>query len=233
MVDPEDGFVENNSDVDESDMELSDVEEESNSKAIISKTIDDDDDVDPELIDDDDDDDDDVDIDDEDEINNMNSEDEINDSNINIAMKENRKQKIFELSDSDEDSDDDTYLQKFDQNIQEDTIDKYHPELHHHNYDDIKHLSKTVRNENGVIIDPLHRTVPFITKYEKSRVIGERAKQINNGANPMVEIEPTVIDGYLIALKEFEEKKIPFIIKRPLPNGGCEYWKLSDLEILV
>lgn len=233
MVDPDDGFVENNSDVDESDMELSDVEEESNSKAIISKTIDDDDDVDPELIDDDDDDDDDVDIDDEDEINNMNSEDEINDSNINIAMKENRKQKIFELSDSDEDSDDDTYLQKFDQNIQEDTIDKYHPELHHHNYDDIKHLSKTVRNENGVIIDPLHRTVPFITKYEKSRVIGERAKQINNGANPMVEIEPTVIDGYLIALKEFEEKKIPFIIKRPLPNGGCEYWKLSDLEILV
>ena len=49
----------------------------------------------------------------------------------------------------------------------------------------------------------------------------------------MVEIEPSVIDGYLIALKEFEEKKIPFIVKRPMPNGGCEYWKLSDLEILV
>ena len=42
-----------------------------------------------------------------------------------------------------------------------------------------------------------------------------------------------MIDGYLIALKEFEEKKTPFIIKRPLPNGGCEYWKLSDLEVLV
>ena len=49
----------------------------------------------------------------------------------------------------------------------------------------------------------------------------------------MVQTEPSVIDGYLIALKEFEEKKIPYIIKRPLPNGGCEYWKLSDLEILV
>jgi hypothetical protein len=33
--------------------------------------------------------------------------------------------------------------------------------------------------------------------------------------------------------KELEEKKMPFIIKRPMPNGGCEYWKLSDLEILI
>ena len=35
------------------------------------------------------------------------------------------------------------------------------------------------------------------------------------------------------ALKEYEEKKIPFIIKRPLPNGGCEFWKFKDLEILA
>jgi hypothetical protein len=37
----------------------------------------------------------------------------------------------------------------------------------------------------------------------------------------------------LIALKEYEEKKIPFIIKRPLPNGGCEFWRFADLEILA
>ena len=48
-----------------------------------------------------------------------------------------------------------------------------------------------------------------------------------------VQVEPSVIDGYLIALKEFDEKKIPFIIKRPLPNGSCEYWKMSDLEVLI
>ena len=34
-------------------------------------------------------------------------------------------------------------------------------------------------------------------------------------------------------IKEFEEKKIPFIIKRPLPNGGVEYLKFADLEILA
>jgi DNA-directed RNA polymerase subunit K/omega len=62
--------------------------------------------------------------------------------------------------------------------------------------------------------------------------LGERAKQLNSGAEPFVEIDETMIDGYLIALKEFEEKKIPFIIQRPLPNGACEYWKLKDLEII-
>jgi len=62
--------------------------------------------------------------------------------------------------------------------------------------------------------------------------LGERAKQLNAGAKPMVEVDINVIDGYLIALKEFEEKKIPFIIKRPLPNGGIEYWKFKDLEVL-
>ena len=48
----------------------------------------------------------------------------------------------------------------------------------------------------------------------------------------MIKVEPNVLDGYLIALKEFEEKRIPFIVKRPLPNGSCEYWKLQDLEII-
>ena len=102
-----------------------------------------------------------------------------------------------------------------------------------HNYEEINNLSKVVSNENGEIVDPLHRTLPFITKYEKARVIGERSKQINAGATPLITLEPNMIDGYLIALKEFEEKKTPFIIKRPLPNGGCEYWKLNDLEVLI
>jgi DNA-directed RNA polymerase I, II, and III subunit RPABC2 len=105
--------------------------------------------------------------------------------------------------------------------------------LNAHNNEEVEILSRVVRNENGQIIDPLHRTVPFITKYEKARVLGERAKQLNSGAKPFVEVEPSVLDGYLIALKEFEEKKIPFILKRPLPNGGCEYWKMKDLEVII
>ena len=149
---------------------------------------------------------------------------------------EGMKTKFPTIDDSDEGDDDDAdenYLQKFEENIQKNIIAEYHPELHAQNYDEIDVLSRVVRDENGVIIDPLHRTLPFITRYEKARIIGERAKQLNAGAKPMVEVDVSIIDGYVIALKEYEEKKIPFIIKRPLPNGGCEFWKFKDLEILA
>ena len=137
-----------------------------------------------------------------------------------------------DFSDDEEEKDED-YLQKIDDDYKENLISGYHPELHNINYDEVESLSKVVRDDDGNIIDPLHRTQPFITKYEKARILGERAKQINAGGKSFASIDETVIDGYLIALKEFEEKKIPFIVKRPMPNGGCEYWKLQDLEILI
>ena len=69
-----------------------------------------------------------------------------------------------------------------------------------------------------------------MTKYEKTRVLGQRAKQLNSGCKPYVNVSENIIDGYLIAEIELKEKKIPFIIRRPLPNGVCEYWKFRDLE---
>ncbi len=132
----------------------------------------------------------------------------------------------------DDDDDDDDYLQKFDDNLKDHIITDHHPELQQHNYDEIDALCVIVRDNWGTIIDPLHRTLPFLTKYEKSRILGERAKQIGAGAKPFVKIDNNVIDAYLIALAELEQKAIPFIVKRPLPNGGCEYWKLRDLEII-
>ena len=138
----------------------------------------------------------------------------------------------FSEDDDEEEDEDDQYLQKLDTSLQQKIIADFHPELKSHNYDEIDILSRVVRDENGNIIDPLHKTLPFLTRYEKARVLGERAKQINSGAKPLIERDPTVIDGYIIALMEFDQKKIPFILKRPLPNGGCEYWKLQDLEAI-
>jgi DNA-directed RNA polymerase I, II, and III subunit RPABC2 len=135
--------------------------------------------------------------------------------------------------DEEEEDDDANYLQKFDSVTQQKIISDYHPELKTLNSDEVEILSRIVRDENGNIIDPLHKTLPFITKYEKARILGERAKQIDGGAKPFVEVDASVIDGYLIALKEYEAKAIPFIIQRPLPSGGSEYWKFSDLEILA
>tara|TARA_A100001015_G_C14961903_1_gene701289 strand:+ start:1373 stop:1486 length:114 start_codon:yes stop_codon:yes gene_type:complete len=36
----------------------------------------------------------------------------------------------------------------------------------------------------------------------------------------------------LIAIKELQERKLPFIIRRPIPNGGFEYWPLNELEVV-
>ena len=131
-----------------------------------------------------------------------------------------------------EDEDDETFLQKFEENLKTNIITQYHPEMIMHNNEEVELLTNVVRDKNGIIIDPLHKSVPFITRYEKARVLGERAKQIDAGAQVFVDVEHDMIDGYLIALKEFNEKKIPFIIKRPISGNHIEYWKLSDLEIV-
>ena len=75
------------------------------------------------------------------------------------------------------------------------------------------------------------RTIPFLTKYEKARIIGKRAMQISKGSPPLVEIGDleSPID---IAKKELMERKIPFIIRRPLPDVSYEDWRVDELRIL-
>lgn len=171
----------------------------------------------------------------ENEIEDNDDDDIINDGNEDDKEIDNDKimnnDVLYEDSDDDDDLEED-YLQKFDKDVKTSIIQSYHPEMIVHNQHEIKASCVVVRDSQGNIIDPLHKTLPFVTCYERARVIGERAKQIEAGAKPFVELPPNIIDAYLIALKEFENKKIPFIIQRPLPNGTSEYWKLSDLEIL-
>ena len=108
----------------------------------------------------------------------------------------------------------------------------YYPELVSRSDIEIKTLSTVVRDSDRNIIDDFHKSLPFFTKFEKARLIGERALQINTGARVFVDVSPEIIDGYHIAHQEFLEKKIPFIIKRPMPDGTCEFWKTCDLEII-
>ena len=146
-----------------------------------------------------------------------------------------KPKKISQLINEDEEEDDydDNYLQKFDNEIMKNYITEFHPECLNHNYDEISKLSVVVRNSDNIIVDPLHRTIPYLTKYEKARIIGQRAKQIETGARPLVKIPENIVDSYIIAELELREKKIPFIIRRPIPGGACEYWSLRDLEIIA
>jgi DNA-directed RNA polymerase I, II, and III subunit RPABC2 len=140
---------------------------------------------------------------------------------------------IEDDEDDDEDEYDDSYLQKFDSEITKNYVNEFHPECMIHNYDEIAKLTKVVRDSDNIIIDPLHKTIPFLTKYERARVLGQRAKQIETGARPLVKLPENIIDSYVIAELELQQKRIPFIIRRPIPNGGCEYWNIKDLEVIL
>ena len=133
---------------------------------------------------------------------------------------------------SDVDSDDEDYLKKFDSEDRTNYINKYHPECLIKNSVEIESLTKIVRDTNNIIIDSNHKTNPFITKYEKTKILGQRTKQLNLGAKPLIPVPDNIIDNYLIAQLELKEKVIPVIIQRPLPNGKSEYWKLKDLELI-
>ncbi len=80
--------------------------------------------------------------------------------------------------------------------------------------------------------DSNHRTYPFLTNYEKTKIIGLRANQLSKGSVPFVSVPKHITDVRDIARLELEQKRLPVIIKRPLPNGQFEYWRLADLLIL-
>jgi DNA-directed RNA polymerase subunit K/omega len=67
-----------------------------------------------------------------------------------------------------------------------------------------------------------------LTKYERTRVISERASQIENGSKVLISNPQSFSNSYQIAVEELNQKKIPFIIKRPY-NNSFEYIKLNDL----
>lgn len=121
---------------------------------------------------------------------------------------------------------------KFNNELKKNHTLNYHNECLYKNFNEIKELCKITRNKEGIIVDELHKTIPLLTKYEKTKILGMRVKQLNSGANPYLTINEKIIDNYLIAQMELEQKKLPFIIQRPLPNNNFEYWKLQDLDIL-
>uniref|UniRef100_A0A804M064 DNA-directed RNA polymerases II, IV and V subunit 6A n=1 Tax=Zea mays TaxID=4577 RepID=A0A804M064_MAIZE len=62
------------------------------------------------------------------------------------------------------------------------------------------------------------KTTKYMTKYERARILGTRALQISMNAPVMVELEGET-DPLEIAMKELRARKIPFTIRRYLPDG--------------
>ena len=137
-----------------------------------------------------------------------------------------------ESDDDDTDEDETDMLRKLEKDAYSDILLNYHPETKHANYNEILAMCKIVRDSNGIVSDDMHKTLTWLTKYERARVLGLRSKQLSYGADAFIDVPAGMISGYKIAVEELSQKKIPFIIRRPIPNGGSEYWKLEDLELL-
>ena len=73
-------------------------------------------------------------------------------------------------------------------------------------------------------------TKPFLNKFEKTKIISERAQQLANGSISFLQNPDDYNNVYEITNQELKQKKIPFIIRRPVRNG-YEYWKLDDFHL--
>ena len=165
-------------------------------------------------------------LDEEDDVENFTLSDDENENDIIDDENEEEYNDVY-------DEDDNEYTNElFGDNLRMGYINQYHPEMKEISYDEMKIRTKIKYNKDGIIQDDIHKTVPFLTKFEKTRVIGLRTSQIENNAPTFLTNTDLYIDPIHIAERELTEKKLPFIIARPLPNGEREFWNLKDLELI-
>ena len=174
-----------------------------------------------------------IESDDDSQIVEENSEsDEESDKNIKNNYIYDNEEKESEISSDDDSSSSDEELDdKFNIYDKKEYIKTYHTQEIKDTYNDINVLSIVQRDEDNNIIDDNHKTIPILTKYEKTKIIGLRVKQLNSNSKPYIQIDENILDNYIIATMELKEKKLPFIIQRPIQNR-FEYWNIKDLEII-
>ncbi len=80
------------------------------------------------------------------------------------------------------------------------------------------------------------KTRGYYTKYEYTALVAMRAQQLAEGAKPLVELtglrtsDPLFV--WYVAKREIEQRKLPFLVRRQLPDGTAEFWSTQELEIL-
>ena len=83
---------------------------------------------------------------------------------------------------------------------------------------DKKECSKTIKKKV---------TTPFLTKYEKTRLLGTRALQLSMNAQTTIDTKGEY-DCLKIAIMELEQRKIPLIVRRYLPSGDFEDFTMEE-----
>lgn len=98
---------------------------------------------------------------------------------------------------------------------QEDTVDDF--------------IKKKKAIPNKIVPENKRKTRPYMTKFEYSYLVSQRAMMIENGS-PLMIPDTKLIHAIDIAKEETEKKVNPIIIQRILPSGFVEEWKCSELN---
>ena len=79
-------------------------------------------------------------------------------------------------------------------------------------------------------------TMPYFTKYELVNILGVRTQQLSEGARPLVSIDglktsdPRFLER--VAMREIEQRKLPMLVRRHMPDKSAEDWSLQELETM-
>jgi len=133
--------------------------------------------------------------------------------------------------DEDAEDEDDIDIDIEDEEDEEENINKKSNKIEGGRKKDIP-LIVDFKYKEQILISCVNRiTRPILTKYEKTLILGQRAQQISKGSNILVNIEKLKNKSPLeIARFELSEGVIPFLIRRPLPNGQYEDWRVYELK---
>ena len=108
----------------------------------------------------------------ENKLKNLSFEESIDYKDVSNIKKPTLAEELeLDLDDDDEEEEEEGYLKKFDKELRKNYLVDFHPEILSHNNIEIQTLSEVIRDpKSGIIIDDLHKTIPFMTKYEKTRI---------------------------------------------------------------
>ena len=70
--------------------------------------------------------------------------------------------------------------------------------------------------------DTIQTGPPTLTRFEKARIMGSRALQLSLGAPPFIDFSKNISTSLEIAMEELDQKVIPIVIRRTLPNGDYQ-----------
>jgi DNA-directed RNA polymerase I, II, and III subunit RPABC2 len=79
-------------------------------------------------------------------------------------------------------------------------------------------------------------TREYFTRYEYTTLLATRAQQLAEGARPLVDLksmkqsDPLFV--WTVAKREIAQRKLPFIIRRQMPNGTSEFWSAQEMEMM-